>query len=336
MKDLGYPQYLVRFICHYLSDRFLRVKQGDTRSRWIKMCAGSPQGAIISPDLFLIFTADMPLPDKKDEASSLYADDSATWIIFNNLIAAQTGLQGTLDKLGVWSTKWRLMPAPKKSNVMVFTRKTSINNIDNLFHVSLLGSTIPVAKEVKFLGTILDRRLSWKQQFDDMIKRGLQKIFLIRKLTQHLNEPSNLPLQLFDSLITSIFNYNAIQTVSAGNTVWRSVKKFEDRAYRILFGIAAGTSGDRIVEQLVGTRLREKMRSHALRRLKAMTTTNTLMQDLIFNKRATTNKYISPIHEILEMTGIDVNRDCIMCKCGIRHACVRNIQQQQRQQQQQQ
>ena len=92
-----------------------------------------------------------------------------------------------------------------------------------------------------------------------MIKRGLQKVFLIRKLSRHLNTPSNLPMELFDSLITSIFSYNAIQTVSAGNTVWKAVKKFEERAYRIIFGIAAGTSGNRIVEELVGTRLQEKM-----------------------------------------------------------------------------
>ena len=327
MKDLGYPRYLVRFVSHYLTDRFLRVKQGDTKSRWIKMCAGTPQGAIISPDLFLIFTADMPLPDKKNEASSLYADDSATWVVSIDLIAAQTALQGTLDKLGVWSTKWRLMPAPQKSNILIITRKTSINSIDGLFRVSLLGSTIPVVKEAKFLGTILDRRLSWKSQFEEMIKKGLQKVFLIRKLSRHLNEPSNLPMQLFDSLITSIFTYNAIQTISASNAVWKTVQKFEERAYRIIFGIAAGTSGGRIVDELVGTRIQEKMRFHALKRLKTMTNTNALIQDLIFDKRGSTNKYVSPIHEILAMTGINVMNDCIMCKSGIRHECVRNCHQ---------
>ena len=220
------------------------------------------------------------------------------------------------------------MPAPQKSSILIFSRKTTINNVDKLFQVTLLGSTIPVVNETKFLGTILDRRLTWQAQFNDMIKRGLPKVFLIRKLSRHLNTPSNLPMQLFDSLITSIFTYNAIQTVSAGNTVWKAVQRFEERAYRIIFGIAAGTSGSRIVDELVGTRLQEKMLSHALRRLKTMTKTNVLVQDLIFDKRESSMKYVSPIHEILRSTGIDVKRDCILCKTGIIHDCARNHRQQ--------
>ena len=122
------------------------------------------------------------------------------------------------------------MPAPKKSSIVVFSRRTSINQIDELLQVVLLGERIPIKKEAKFLGTILDRRLSWSNQFDDMIQRGMQKVFLIRRLSRHLKEPSNLPMQLFDSLITSIFEYNALPTVAAGAGCWKKTEKFEERA----------------------------------------------------------------------------------------------------------
>ena len=323
--DLGYPKNLICFIASFLNERLLRVKHGKTRSRWIMMRAGSPQGAILSPDLFLIFTADIPLPDTTKELSSLYADDSATWIIARDLITAQRGLQRTMEKLGKWSTKWRIMPAPQKSSIVVFSRKTSVNRIDDLLQVTLLGERIPVQREAKFLGTILDRRLSWGSQFDNMIKRGSQKIFIIRRLTKYITEPSNIPMQLFDSLVTSIFEYNALSIASANATCWRKVKRFEERAYRMIFGISSGTNGQRIIDELVGRRLYEKLRQKALKRVKRMSADNVFIQDIIFDHRDSLNrKYTSPIDEILHMADIDTNRDCIFCQCGINHSCVKN------------
>ena len=328
LKDLKYPKNLISFIASFLKDRLLRVKHGCIKSSWIKMMAGTPQGAILSPDLFLVFTADIPLPDKKKECSSLYADDSATWIIAKDLIAAQRGLQTTMLKLGKWSTKWRLMPAPAKSSIVVFSRQTSINRIDELLQVTLLGERIPVQREAKFLGTILDRRLSWGSQFEDMFKRGMQKVFLIRRLTKHLTEPSNTPMQLFDSLVTSIFEYNAIPIVSANASLWRKVKQFEERAYRMIFGIAAGTNGQRVVDELVGKRLQDKLRGKVLKRIKSMSSTNALIQDLIMDHRDNIDRrHTSPIDEILDMAGIDPSRDCILCKCGVKHSCVKNRRQ---------
>ena len=64
------------------------------------MKAGSPQGAILSPDLFAFYTHDLPLPDEEDASSSLYADDTATWVIDESLEGAQKRLQETLDRMG--------------------------------------------------------------------------------------------------------------------------------------------------------------------------------------------------------------------------------------------
>ena len=325
MKELGYHKNTIKFIASFLAGRKLRVKQDEVRSRWIQMEAGTPQGAILSPDLFLIFTADIPLPDNKEESSSLFADDSATWVIAKDLVVAQRRLQFTMEKLGKWSTKWRLMPAPLKSSIVVFSRCSSVNRIDDLLDVKLLGDRIPVKKEAKFLGTLLDRRLSWNNQFDDMISRGMQKVFLIRRLSRHLKEPTNLPMQLFDSLVTSIFEYNALPTIAAGSGCWRKVEKFEERAYRIIFCISAGTNGRRVVDELVGKRLQEKLREKALKRLHRLSRDNVLIQDLIMEHRGDTiRRHASPIDVLFDMTETNVETKCILCCCGIAHSCVKS------------
>ena len=176
MLEAKLPTKLIRFFANFLKGRSLRVKMGTARSRWIEMCAGSPQGAILSPDIFLFFSADMPLKDDTLESSSLYADDSCTWCITASLELAQRRLQENISALEKWFLKWRLLPAASKSTIVVFSRRTSINAIDKLLEVKLMDEKIPVVKEAKFLGVVFDRRANWSSYIDELIKKATEDL----------------------------------------------------------------------------------------------------------------------------------------------------------------
>ncbi|GBO44691.1 RNA-directed DNA polymerase from mobile element jockey [Araneus ventricosus] len=70
-----FPPYIIRIICSYLKDRYFTVSVKDTDSSHRKLNAGVPQGAILAPCIFVLFMND--IPQQRDIALSLYADDTA-------------------------------------------------------------------------------------------------------------------------------------------------------------------------------------------------------------------------------------------------------------------
>src|SRR6218665_2243180 len=65
----------------YLSDRFQMVVLGDTRSSWVPVQFGVPQGSVLGPLLYILFTADISRLFAKYSASGhLYADDIQAYV----------------------------------------------------------------------------------------------------------------------------------------------------------------------------------------------------------------------------------------------------------------
>jgi retron-type reverse transcriptase len=71
-KNLSDQLYLI--LKSYLSKRYFQVKIDYELSVYHRIRAGVPQGSILGPLLYLIFTADVPLTE--NTLMSTFADDS--------------------------------------------------------------------------------------------------------------------------------------------------------------------------------------------------------------------------------------------------------------------
>lgn len=71
------PTYLVRMINAFIRNRKFAVHVNNSVSNYINLPAGLAQGTCISPILYALFVADMPIADQTDIA--LYADDTAIY-----------------------------------------------------------------------------------------------------------------------------------------------------------------------------------------------------------------------------------------------------------------
>ena len=70
----------------YLSNRYFRVKQGEEYSDLKPVKAGVPQGSVLGPVLYLIFTSDIPQPTGTTVAT--FADDTGILAVGANVEAA--------------------------------------------------------------------------------------------------------------------------------------------------------------------------------------------------------------------------------------------------------
>jgi len=120
------------------------------------MLSGVPQGSVLGPFLYTLFTADVP--QHNSTIISTFADDTGVLSRHKNLNVAIANLQTHPDSIENWTHKWRLKINQNKSTHVTFTLRKG--NIPQLFFNNTI---IPQAERVKYLGLHFNKRLNCKQ-----------------------------------------------------------------------------------------------------------------------------------------------------------------------------
>ena len=103
---------------NYLSGRRQRVVVNGAMSNWSKMVKGVPQGSILGPLLFMIFTNDMP-PAVKHCSVNLYADDTTIYCSADDPLRVSHMLEVDLESVLQWIERNHLLMNVAKTQMMV-------------------------------------------------------------------------------------------------------------------------------------------------------------------------------------------------------------------------
>ena len=118
---LGIQGRMLRWIKNYLSERTFKVFYEGKHSIDKKITSGVPQGAILSPLLFNVFTSDLPIVDGIQ--STEYADDLAFFCSGSDPVQVMQKLQTQLSQLFSWTREWGLEINEIKTKAMYFTNR---------------------------------------------------------------------------------------------------------------------------------------------------------------------------------------------------------------------
>jgi hypothetical protein len=142
------PYYLL--LKSYLHKRFF-FKYNDYYSTCHEVLSGVPQGSVLGPLLYLVFTADLPTTDH-----TTFADDTGLLATHSDPLVASQHLQTHLDLLQEWFDRWRIKINQVKSSHVSFTTTRAVCP-----SVTMNDVQLPVRTNVKYLGLHLDQRLTW-------------------------------------------------------------------------------------------------------------------------------------------------------------------------------
>ena len=106
----------------------------------------------------------------------LFADDSVIYRKIESLADAEL-LQKDLENLTRWEQQWQMAFHPGKCKVMRMSRATSKFELT----YRLRGHDLEVTDHEKYLGVVLDDRLSWGPQIKSVAGKAKQKLGFLRR-----------------------------------------------------------------------------------------------------------------------------------------------------------
>lgn len=199
---LQVPPYLIETIRSFLTDRTFYVTYLGVSSSVKKISAGVPQGSTLSPDLFNIYTHDIPadLPQTK---LGLYADDLAIIAQSNNTKLLGKYLQPSLDRIMAWYALWRIAINADKTKATLFTKKNGL--IPPV--ISINGQQIGWEPSSVYLGVTLDSRLNFSQHVDTICSRAIGKLAALTPLFKSSDMSLKNKLILYSAVIRPTMTY---------------------------------------------------------------------------------------------------------------------------------
>lgn len=194
------PQFYL-IIKSYLNARKFQVRFGQELSALQPINAGVPQGSVLGPLLYTLYTAD--LPTTEDVTVATYADDTAILAADENPSIASRSVQEAVTRVETWLTKWRIRASETKSVHITFTlRKSSCPP------VTLNNQVIPSTDVVKYLGLHLDRRLTWSHHIKTKRKQldiKVKKLYWL--IGRHSQLSTENKLLIYKAIIKPVWTY---------------------------------------------------------------------------------------------------------------------------------
>ena len=206
LKAWGIDGNALQWILSYLSNRKFRVTINDVVSDEGIMQFGVPQGTILGPVLFIIYTSSLQYVLKQLGVSfHLYADDTQIYFRLSNIHDDKIKIQSIGDEVDKWMKDRKLKMNADKTKIMVIG--SNIRSIGNEFgQEALIGdSRVAITEKEKNLGFIFDRTLSLVDQISKVKQKSISGLVNISHISSLIDK--NHRIQLVHSLVLSHIDF---------------------------------------------------------------------------------------------------------------------------------
>lgn len=239
----GFDNATVKWFASYLSGRTQRVEVvhddgSKVNSSASPVTAGVPQGSILGPILFILYSADI-IECLRNCRFHLYADDLQMYITFkpNETAVAVERLNEDLKRVVNWSYKNGLLLNPVKSKYLVLGSKFQIDLINtHTPNVLIEGTSIEQVTEARNLGIVMDGGLKFEKHISEVAQQCYYRLRVLYHIRQYLSV--DVRIRLCESLILSKLNY--ADTVIGGCLLSRTkrlIQRVQNACVRFCFPI---------------------------------------------------------------------------------------------------
>ncbi|KAI5090955.1 hypothetical protein C0J45_19816 [Silurus meridionalis] len=228
MVYMGVDHHLSAWTLDYLTDRPQYVRTRDCESDMIVCNTGAPQGTVLAPFLFTIYTADFMFSSETCHLQKFSDDSAIVGLITND---DDREYRGLIKNFVDWCQRSCLQINAGKTKELVvdFCRNKQI-----LSPVNIQGKDIVRVDSYKYLGVHLNNKLDWTDNTEAIYKKGQSRLFLLRRL-RSFGVQEELLKTFFVSVVASAIFYGVVCWGSSISTADRkSLDKLIRKASSVL------------------------------------------------------------------------------------------------------
>ena len=201
LYKIGINRAFLSILESYISNRKQFVTHNKLKSNLVNVTSGCPQGGVLSPTLFNIYTSDMPNVCIYSKIVK-YADDCVLIMGIRDVDIVK--FQTDLNNIQKYCSDNNLVINSNKSFHLRISMKsvqlTNIYKINNIF--------IKQVETHKHLGVIIDNKLTFNSHCDYIINNAYKKWAIIKRFCKRANFMTYL--NLYRTYILPIIEYCSI------------------------------------------------------------------------------------------------------------------------------
>jgi hypothetical protein len=234
-NEYGVTGTALKWFTSYLKDRYYQVKINNHLSEPKPLLYGIPQGSVLGPILFTLYTQEVKMIIKRHNFDfHVFADDLQLYFHYTGETSELFQLNACLKDIKKWSEDNFLQLNERKTNVINITVKGFDYKINN---IRLMDENFELLTCAKNLGFIIDERLSFDQQITSVCKKGFAMLRSLWRISSRINNVA-LKTQLVHSCILAQIDYCNSMYCDLPEKSIKRLQRLMNASVRFIFNIA--------------------------------------------------------------------------------------------------
>ncbi|XP_055714430.1 uncharacterized protein LOC129808685 [Phlebotomus papatasi] len=206
-RNKNINQFIIDWMMAMLKSRTVETGEGQDRVA-ARVTQGCPQGGVLSPLMWsLVIDGLLTELSENGIRATGYADDLVIIIRGKHDKIISSCMQHALNIISKWCQNAGLKINPSKTTLVPFTRRRKVN-LDNIL---LEGTIIEIKQEVKYLGLMLDSKLTWNAHITYITNKAIKALWTCRKMVgQKWGLKPHIIVWIYESIVRPIIAYGCL------------------------------------------------------------------------------------------------------------------------------
>lgn len=269
-KLFKFSSQSVNLIRSYLFQRTQYVVVGNFCSEPLQVMRGVPQGSILGPLLYTLYSNDLP-QCVKYATLHMYADDVQVYMSSTKSDLAENvqRLNSDLCSIDSWAKSNGLLLNASKSKCLVISSKNF--NLPENINIHISNVSIDIVQQAKNLGIIFNDKLTWRDHIISAVGKtnaALRNVYVGQKFT-----PLNIRLTLAKTFLVPKLIYGCELFSSCSRDMMGKLNVTYNNIARYVFGLTRRDHVSEYAKRLFGVSFENLMRIRTLTSLHKIITT---------------------------------------------------------------